>query len=1495
MIFPARNNSAVCPSALLKVFTSNDAALVVVFQHPSGSGTCCAGVLEDTTGMLALSPTFRECDFAPTVAQITPQSSSACTSFVLCPRCFDFHQLGDLLYYSGVATAQDDNNETAASALSNVPPAPSIADKSAASLPEALWDRAYDELKANEAEAALVEAYEKILSHRLRSECDMDGNIIAQGNPGARRAQMQQLVTSGLAKIERETKMKDSLDKGVQVVLSAKDIISSAIQTIPQAALAWAGLFGNATSVTKANRDGIDYVIRRMEWYWELSDAILGENAGTYNHLSKIKGGLEAQLIGLYKLLFLYQMKSVGSYYKNRGLGFLRDIAKLDDWEGDIKAIEKAETLFYKDSDVHQKEKMNANLEQIVTFVKQKMTNEDLQCFKDLGITDPSYDKKRIESTKGGLLEQSYRWILDNPDFKQWRDDEERRLLWIRGDPGKGKTMLLCGIANELRRIAPFSGLVSYFFCQATDQRINNANAVLWGLMFMLVDQQPALMHHIRGKYDASGKDLFLGANSWFALSEIFSDMLKDPTLTNAHLLIDALDECVSGREQLLDLVVENLSTSSRVKWILSSRNWPEIERRLADLEGLERISLSLEVNADLVSRAVDAYIEHEISQLHLIKYHPELKDQMQQEMQQKANGTFLWVALVVKALRDRQDAEYEDPLYIMDILMEMPGDLRSLYSLMVDRVDKLKGDTPSLCKRILSVAALASRPLSLAELRILAGFNNNRINDQAVERLVNKCGSFLTIRDRTVYFVHQSAKDHLILDKPTQPIIFSSGHGEVHYTILFHSLLAMTLILKENIYTLPHPGSRIDEIETPDPDPLAAIRYSCAYWIDHLCNGISDNSTPIPQNCLDDAGPVFVFLRTHFLHWLEALSLLQKISDNVIAVKKLEDLLKLARFLHDGYRFVLYFIRAIEIAPLQVYSSALIFSPIQSPVRQAFDQSFPPWIHNKPVVAETWSPCLQILEDHVSTVDALAFSGDSKLVTASHGEAIKIWDIATGACLRTLSDGIPKVDSLCFVQNDRLASGSRDGAIHFWDLGAGTCIRTLEGHEKSVTSISALPDNKLATASADRTVKIWDMATGITCVQTLRGHTRSVESIIALGDNRLASGSVDRTIKIWHLATDGRLASGSYEPAIKIWDITTGLCVQTLEGHRNDVTSIIALGDDKLASGSHDNTVRIWDTTAGINVQTFEGHNKRVESVAFSGDGRQMASGSADKTVKIWDTATGMCVQTLKGHGSWVRSVTLSEDGKLLASGSDDGTAKVWDSATGMCVQTFEAYDLRGDLVTLSKDGKLLASGSYDETVKIWDITTGICVQTLEDQTGGVHSIAFSRDDKLLAYASYDELSIKLWDMTTGKCVQTLGSGDLVSPVAFSRDGKQVASGSPDWTVKIWDTATGECTQTLPIDGVTQLSFQEKAVRLQTNFGIFNLDAGPVVNESGSSALLTGYGINKASSWITKDGKSLLWLPSDYRPTASAIRGSMVVIGSFSGRVLMLQFSEQD
>ncbi|KAF2831144.1 NACHT-domain-containing protein [Ophiobolus disseminans] len=200
------------------------------------------------------------------------------------------------------------------------------------------------------------------------------------------------------------------------------------------------------------------------------------------------------------------------------------------------------------------------------------------QCTQDIRPTDPRDDKKRIEETKGGLLADSYRRILDNTAFRQWHKNKHSRLLWVKGDPGKGKTMLLCGVINELQGSTT---LLSYFFCQATDSRINSATAVLQGLLYMLVHQQPSLVSHIRKKYDHAGKSLFEDANAWAALSEIFADMLQDASLSTTYLIIDALDECITDLPKLLNFIAKQSSASSCIKWIVSSRNWPIIEEEL--------------------------------------------------------------------------------------------------------------------------------------------------------------------------------------------------------------------------------------------------------------------------------------------------------------------------------------------------------------------------------------------------------------------------------------------------------------------------------------------------------------------------------------------------------------------------------------------------------------------------------------------------------------------------------------------------------------------------------------------------------------------------------------------------------------------------------------------------------------------------------------------------------------------------------------------------
>ncbi len=129
--------------------------------------------------------------------------------------------------------------------------------------------------------------------------------------------------------------------------------------------------------------------------------------------------------------------------------------------------------------------------------------------------------------------------------------------------------MLLIGIINELDRLTSTSdtSLLSYFLCQGTDAQLNNATAVLRGLIYLLIVQENCLISHLQTEYDRAGRRLLEGENAFHALSAIFHTMLSDPRLTDAYLVVDALDECETGLTLLLDLITKTASVpSTRIK-----------------------------------------------------------------------------------------------------------------------------------------------------------------------------------------------------------------------------------------------------------------------------------------------------------------------------------------------------------------------------------------------------------------------------------------------------------------------------------------------------------------------------------------------------------------------------------------------------------------------------------------------------------------------------------------------------------------------------------------------------------------------------------------------------------------------------------------------------------------------------------------------------------------------------------------------------------------
>lgn len=511
----------------------------------------------------------------------------------------------------------------------------------------------------------------------------------------------------------------------------------------------------------------------------------------------------------------------------------------------------------------------------------------DAQCLQHLRPTDPRDDKTRIEQTKGGLLSDSYRWIFDNADYRRWRDGRQGSLLWIKGDPGKGKTMLLCGIINELRKPKNRTYLLSFFFCQATDSRINSATAVLRGLIYLLVAEQPSLISHVREKYDHAGRELFEDANAWVALSEIFTNMLQDPGLEETYLIIDALDECREGMSHLLDLIVLETLSPSRAKWIVSSRNWPEVEGRIEMTK--ERTRLCLELNADSISTAVSSFVRYRVGRLAQQKgYNSKTKADVEQYLSRNANGTFLWVALVCQNLEEYEEWE------VFEALTTLPPGLDELYRRIMQKVDSSKRG--HLLKQILALITAVRRPITLEEIASLDKTVEAVVNSgHSPEKIIRLCNSFLVLRERTIYFVHQSAKDFLLETLPN--VTFPQGLADLHYSIFTRSLEIMSWTLHRDMYRLEAPGLPSEMVQQPPIDPLVAVRYSCVYWVDHFTEWFQSEFAKGAAGLAKD-GPLTDFFEQKFLYWLEALSLCGGISDGVRSIIRLEHTIKVRYYI---------------------------------------------------------------------------------------------------------------------------------------------------------------------------------------------------------------------------------------------------------------------------------------------------------------------------------------------------------------------------------------------------------------------------------------------------------------------------------------------------------------------------------------------------------------------------------------------------------------------
>jgi hypothetical protein len=695
----------------------------------------------------------------------------------------------------------------------------------------------------------------------------------------------------------------------------------------------------NVSTEKNARNDGIADVVLKMKWYSSLSQVILNDK---HEKLVKLRNELRDKIVDFYTTILSYVIKCTCATYN--GLTQIpKDMLKLDGWENILLTVQDKEIWFRNVISDYSDERKISYLELLADMHR---STADDKIMRKLFVINMKTELQSLQSRKDDLIPESFNWILDHPIFLKFADqdnDSVHRRLWIKGKAGMGKTMLLIGVVQKLEdelgnqqetRFNP--PYLSYFFCQGTNEKLNTATAVLRGLIWMLLRQDHSLIQHARVLSEQNIDD---NLSTFADLRNVFLGMLKSPIIRKVFLVVDALDECIDtkpsdgipGRSHLLDLISLTSKEFPKVKWLLSSRDEFDIEMKFSKGKGNPGNSLQLELNSEVLARPVEAYIVKKMSDLeerYIQEW--ELGDGITpkakkiicdtlgivtKKMKQKAGGTFLWVYLVFHRIKDEETALRKLP----ELVDKTPEKLEEIYDKMRRQIETSKDGNSSLCKKALSTATVANRPLRLSELQVLG-----EIPDEVpIHKIVKLCRFFRVAESddnhKTVYIIHESAKQWL--ENQLKEGFLEKGEGTDHLTNAQTSLAksclrVLRVTLKKDVWNLGDPGIGIKDIQprsrgkapqttddstqderplntvmhapVPEEDPLVSVTYAVLNWFDHISEVAIQHDESLLRGVSD-------FMRNCFLYWLEALSLLHQMGKGATITLRLHRLFEVS------------------------------------------------------------------------------------------------------------------------------------------------------------------------------------------------------------------------------------------------------------------------------------------------------------------------------------------------------------------------------------------------------------------------------------------------------------------------------------------------------------------------------------------------------------------------------------------------------------------------
>ena len=549
-----------------------------------------------------------------------------------------------------------------------------------------------------------------------------------------------------------------------------------------------------------------------------------------------------------------------------------------------------------------------------------------------------------------------------------------------------------------------------------------------------------------------------------------------------------------------------------------------------------------------------------------------------------------------------------------------------------------------------------------------------------------------------------------------------------------------------------------------------------------------------------------------------------------------------------------------LEHYPLQIYSSALLFSPHGSITRGLFKLREPDYV-TKPVMEQHWDACLQTFANSGTRI---AFNLVKNQFASSTSSTIRFTDLSSGSCTHQLETAGYIAALACSRDGKWLACVTKVG-VQCWDLSTGQTQSTISWQEKlgHITDIEFSPTGATLAVGSTlysateiynpcfvsvfgvhdgalvRTIKYKGYMAGIKyspngeCIVTFSPRVQ-IWNVKAVGGNF----AVDRRARSLDISSDGiRVAIVNAETRLlELWNCTTKLPkIEREVPDQNERKLMLDLPEyhsvvfspdgDRFAAafatsnGPVTHFIHIRRTSDGEILQTFSGLSARICSLSFSPDGGQLGSASTDGTVKLWNVHTSANGDTSKaGQCHGVRHIQISPDGKWFVSGSRVSIL-VWD-IVGTCLYAMEQETSNTAIAISPKSDKFSsvadAGVNGDTTLKVWDKATGGCVAELSDENYELRSTCFSPDGTMIAAAT--DFRVKIWRIADASClwvkekIETDDTDDTddrdtyipsTMAVAFSPSGRSFATAKhfPGHEIKVWNLSDGSCTQIIKLD----------------------------------------------------------------------------------------------